>query len=185
MHSSLSDPSHAMVSRPLWHLGSFPLVYYRKNSCTCFLYMSSFRYNHWEEITSKYWLDGLALEYYGRLLKGETVTGACSICQAAQTPWRRNKSHLHVLFQLDLDRVVLFTVPDSLLVELFLVVLHLLDAVHQIFQLKAEGDKGKDMPHPCSNSEGSLSALRNPVPQGFELEGHGLHCLPGSWLCRL
>lgn len=70
---------------------------------------------------------------------------------------------------------------DPLFVELLLVVLHFLDAVHKILQLKAQGDKGKGRSRPCSDCGGSVSALRTPVPQGFELPGYGLYCLMGFY----
>lgn len=65
--------------------------------------------------------------------------------------------HLHVLLQLDLDRVVLLAVPDPLPVELFLVVLHPLHAVDEVLQLRMADHRIREPPAQLSPPESPTS----------------------------
>lgn len=91
--------------------------------------------------------------------------------QALRLLWPRPAWYLHVLLQLDLNHVVLFEVPDPLLAQLLLIVLDLLEAVHEILQLKAGEDGGKSGPVPVqaqsvrglmSVAQGTSASVRTP-----------------------
>lgn len=78
--------------------------------------------------------------------------------------------HLHVLLQLDLDCVVLLAVPDPLLAELLLVVLHLLHAVDEVLQLRTADNRVSGPPDQLSPREprALLDGSQRPTLQGFE-----------------
>lgn len=91
--------------------------------------------------------------------------------RALRLLWLRHAWYLHVLLQLDLNHVVLFEVPDPLFAQLLLIVLDLLEAVHEILQLKAGEDEGKSGPVPIpvqsvrgltSVAQGTSASVRTP-----------------------
>lgn len=55
---------------------------------------------------------------------------------------QERRPHLNILLQLDFNHVVLLAVPDALLVQLLLVVLHPLQAIDEILQLQTQEDRG-------------------------------------------